>query len=222
MKGAGRTGGARRSGWVMPVAGRRVLGVMMGGAAAALGVGLAFCAGVDGSRPPVEDAGLPVPSEGPSDEDRSGSEQLAESFGRLIGRLSRRVEKQSTAMRERVEGLLGIYRLLKAMGLTDQQIATLVADQARGMLGREVEQRQLTAEEMRRVADRLQDSVIRAAQEVDDRLGLSGGLARPVREAVVATKAGREDVLPVIERTAGQGREALLKLLTKRTPSREE
>ncbi len=125
-------------------------------------------------------------------------------------------------MRERVEGLLGIYRLLKAMGLTDQQIATLVADQARGMLGREVEQRQLTAEEMRSVADRLQDSVIRAAQEVDDRLWLSGGLARPVREAVVATKAGREDVLPVIERTAGQGREALLKLLTKRTPSREE
>ncbi len=195
--------------------GRRLVGMVMG--SAALGLGLAFGAGMDGGRMPVTRAEPPaVPADDDSPE-RGGAEQLAESLGRLLGRVSRRVEQQSTAMRERLEGLLGIYRLLKAMGLNDQQIAALVAEQARGMLGREVEQRQLTADEMRRVADALQDSVIRMAQEVDDRLKLAGGLSRPVREAVAASKTGREDVLPVIERTAGQGRELLLKLLTKRS-----
>lgn len=139
----------------------------------------------------------------------------AESFAEMLGRMARSIGGQSAVMRERFEGLQAAYKLLKALGMSDADIARLVADQGRQILAREVEERNLTAAEARRVIENVQETVIRAAQDVDVRLDLGGDFARRVREGVDSTRAGREDVLLAGEKGYTAAREQLLKVLKK-------
>lgn len=157
------------------------------------------------SRPPQE--GGPEPGR--------ESAGKAESFAEMVGRVARTIGDQGVVLRERLEGLQAAYKLLKALGMSDADIARLVADQGRQILAREVEDRNLTAGEARRVIENVQETVIRAAQEVDVRLDLGGDFSRRIREGVVATRAGREDVLLAGEKGYATAREQLLKVLKK-------
>src|SRR5262249_7797448 len=93
----------------------------------------------------------------------------AESFAEMLGRAARGIGEPGQALRERVEGLQAAYKLLKALGMSDADIARLVADQGRQLLAQELEERTLTAADARRVIDNVQETVVRAAQDVDER-----------------------------------------------------
>lgn len=141
------------------------------------------------------------------------SERWAESFGELLGRTVRTIGAQGTAMKERVEGFYGAYRLLRALGMSDAEIAGFIAGQARAKLERELNKTTLTAADMRKVMDGIQETVIRAAEEADERLDLGGDLVRRVRDGVQATRAGREDALLTLEKGLTAGKEQLRRLL---------
>lgn len=186
-----------------------------GGLAAALAAAVAFLAGQDGDGAERPHAELPVDPGGrrPSDENPPPTEKGRETFGDMVGRAFRTLGAQGDALRERAEGFYGMYRLLRALGMTDQEIAMLVARQARTWLEREADDRRPTAADTRRVVDALQETVVRAAEEVDVRLDLRGEFVRRVREGVQATKTGREDAILAAERSLATARELLRQIL---------
>jgi hypothetical protein len=183
-----------------------------GGSAVVLGA-LSMFAGHDGGRVPVRtEPAEPPANEEPRDEIGRGFE-TGEKVAETLGRAFRGVSEWGSTVRERVEGLVGVYRLLRGMGMSDREIAALVAEQARIQLGRGLEDRKPTAADIRRVVDSVQETVVRSAQEVDTRLNLGGDFSRRVREGVQASKAGREDAIIFTERGLTAAREQLLRLL---------
>ena len=140
----------------------------------------------------------------------------ADSFGEALGKAFRGLGAQGSALKERLEGYYGMYRLLRALGMSDAEIARLVAGQARDRLEQDLRERTPTAGDARRVMDDLQERVLRAAEDVDSRLGLGGDFVRRVREATLAATTGREDALISLERGATAAREQLRKALNGR------
>lgn len=176
----------------------------------------AFMAAFDG-RP---HAGLPAGKLSPgaqNDHDdgprRSPPEQWAETFGDLVGRAARSLGARGDVWRGRIEGVYGMYKLLRALGLTDQEIAALVAKQVRWRVERGVAEIAPTPDDVRRAGDGLEETIIRAAQDVDVRLGLGGEFVRRVRESVQASRAGRENTFTGVERGMATAREQLRRLL---------
>jgi hypothetical protein len=161
----------------------------------------------DRKRAEIEAAESNVDAAAPPREDR------AEAFAEMLGRSFRMLGVQADAVRERIEGYYGIYRLLRTLGLSDQEIAALVAQQARTRVERELRGRTLTAAETRRALDGVSETVVRAAEGVDERLNLGGEFVRRVRDGVQASKAGREDVLIGLDRGLAAAREQLRKVL---------
>lgn len=131
----------------------------------------------------------------------------------LLGRLAEALGEQGALLRERVEGLTATYRLLRAMGMSDRQIAALVAEQARALLVERVGGRVSEREELRRLSDAVLALVIRAAEDVDERFDLKGDFVRQVRDLVQAARAGREDALRAFERGSAAARALLDRLL---------
>ena len=180
------------------------------GAAAALAGALAFLSGHDGGGAGRASAHLPVD---PRREDERDEEippaNEGERVSYIMGRAFRTLGAlaQGGPLRERAEGYYAMYRLLRALGMSDQEIAALVARQVRDRVERRLEGRAPTAADTRQALDALQETIIRTAQEVDTRLSLGGGFVRPVREAVLAARAGREDAIITVERTLATARE---------------
>lgn len=139
-------------------------------------------------QPPADDDGLPP----------------------IVERAFERLGLGAGAMRERAEGMLGIYRLLKALGLNDADIARLVVQKGGERLDSSVD---IHRSDVRPVFDALEDSVLRAAEEMDARLNLHGDLIRRIREGAATARAGREDVLASLSRNLTQGREGMRRLL---------
>lgn len=195
-------------------------GLVRGALAAALGTLTAFMAGYEGGGPLQPAAGPPVEPPERRDGDVGSSpigttpeERGAEKVGEVLGRLVRSVGAQAELMRERVEGLYGMYRLLKALGMTDQEIAALIARQGGTWLERELAGRAPTAADTRRLLDSLQETVIRAAATVDEGMDLHGDFVRRVREGAQATRPGREDAILAVERGVAAAREQVRRLL---------
>ncbi len=175
---------------------------------------LSVLSGHDGDEGRGERAGVPAEVER---ERRNGQpptlEDRAVSFGEEIGRIVRTLGAQGEALRERAEGLYGMYRLLRAFGMTDQEIAALIAREASGRLQRGLRDSAPTTANVRRVVDGLQELVIHAAEDVDERLDLGGDFVSRVRDAVQASRTGREDVLIAVERGAATAREQMRRIL---------
>ena len=205
----------------------RLGGAGLAGVLAAVG---AFLSGHDGGRnlpalperspEPVTDAEIAAEPEAQGKV--RPSERWSESFGELLGRTVRNIGAQGTAMKERVEGFYGAYRLLRALGMSDAEIAGFIAGQARNKLERELNKNSLTAADMRKVMDGVQESVIRAAEDVDARMNLGGDFVRRVRDGVQATRAGREDALLGLEKGVAAGKEQLRKILREQNPTQDE
>ncbi|MBI2761214.1 MAG: hypothetical protein HYX51_07305, partial [Chloroflexi bacterium] len=190
--------------------------MLAGNGLVALAAASFFAAG--GGGPVVPSRSLPEKNDGEGEEDKDElgrGFEAGEKFAEMLGRTFRSVGDRGVAIKERFEGFVGIYKLLKSLGMSDKDIAALVAEQARIQLGREASERTPTAADARRVMDGLQDTVIKAAQEVDVRLDLGGNFARRVRDAVQSTKTGREDALLFTERGVAVAKEQLLKVLNR-------
>jgi hypothetical protein len=191
------------------VGGRGVVAAALAAAAMFAGHAGGAARAVD-PRPADEPSAEPEPPRAADvDAAEAGIVRLAE----LVGRAARAVETQGNALRERLEGLHGLYRLLKSLGLSDREIALLVARQLRGRIEHELRDRS-AATETRRLVDGLQDTVVRAAQEVDVRLNLGGEFVRRVREGVQAATTGREEAFLTIERGMTAARQQLRRLLS--------
>lgn len=203
----------------------RLGGAGLAGVLAAVG---AFLSGHDGGRnlPAVPERSLePEVDAEVISEPRAKmrpSERWSESFGELLGRTVRNIGAQSAAMKERVEGFYGAYRLLRALGMSDAEIAGFIAGQARDKLEREINKNSLTAADMRKVMDGVQESVIRAAEDVDARMNLGGEFVRRVRDGVQATRTGREDALLTLEKGVTAGKEQLRKVLREQNAAKDE
>ena len=188
-----------------------------GGVLAAVAGGLSLLAA--GERREVIEAEarlLPTPTgeDEPPARPAPKFEQRVEAFGALLGRTVQSVGARGAALRDRAEQGYAVYRVLRALGMSDAEIAGLIARQARSWVETEVLDQAPTADDARRAADDLAERVVRVAAEVDDRLGLHGDFVRPVREGLQTAKAGREDALTAAERTLA-GARALFRTLLK-------
>ena len=184
------------------------------GAAAVLAGALAFLSGQDGGGTGRASTNLPVdPRRGDELDDEAPPANEGERVSYMMGRAFRTLGAQGSTLRERAEAYYGIYRLLRALGMSDQEIAALVAQQVRYRVERRLEGRAPTAADTRQALDGLQETIIRTAQEVDMRLDLGGAFVRPVREAVLAARAGREDAFITVERTVATAREQFRHLI---------
>jgi hypothetical protein len=118
---------------------------------------------------------------------------------------------RSGKVHERAEQLVAMYKLLKALGMSDADIAKLIVQKA----GERVDDGigQVRPTDARPVIEAVENAMLRAAEEADTRLNMGGDLIRRVRDGAVAARAGREDALTGLERSLGQGREQLRKFL---------
>lgn len=130
----------------------------------------------------------------------------------VVERAFVRLGLRESAAYERTEAAVAMYRVMKVLGLSDADIAKLVLRNAGGRVEEEVGRR-VNPVETRRLLDQIEDSVIDAAIEADQRLNLNGDLVRRVRDTALLARAGREDALTGIERGVAQGRELLRRLL---------
>jgi hypothetical protein len=175
---------------------------------------LSVLSGQDGDEGQGELAGVPAETErGRRNGQPPTLEDRAASFGEEVGRIVRTLGAQGEALRERAEGLYGMYRLLRAFGMTDQEIAALIAREAGERLQRGLRDSAPTTANVRRVVDGLQELVIHAAEDVDERLDLGGDFVSRVRDVVQASRTGREDVLIAVERGAATAREQMRRIL---------
>ncbi len=182
------------------------------GMAAVAGWLAAFlAAGTGGERRGAAERRLPVPS-GRDDEEGTAEDRGAGPRG-LLGRLAEALGEQGALLRERLEGLAATYRLLRAMGMSDQQIAALVAEQARTLLVQRLGGRAPEQENLRRLSDALFAAVVHAAEEVDERFDLKGDFVRQVRDLIQAARVGREDALRAFERGSSAARALVERLL---------
>lgn len=130
----------------------------------------------------------------------------------VVERAFVRLGLRESAAYERTEATVAMYRVMKVLGLSDADIAKLVLRNAGGRVEEEVGRR-VNPTETRRLLDRIEDSVVEAATEADQRLNLNGDLVRRVRDTALLARAGREDALTGLERGVAQGRELLRRLL---------
>lgn len=114
------------------------------------------------------------------------------------------------AVKERTEQMFAIYRLLKALGLNDVEIARLIVQKGGEQLDNAID---IHRSDVRPVFDAVEDAVLKAAEEMDSRLHLHGDLIRRMREGAVSARAGREDVLAGLSRGLTQGRAGMRRLL---------
>lgn len=135
--------------------------------------------------------------------------------GELLGKGVRAIISGKDSMRRRYESLRGIYRLLREMGMSDAEIAKLVATQGREFLGQELSERTLTAAEINRALDNLNYTVLKAITEVDDRLNLDGELIERAQLSLATTRRGRTQAAAHLETAYAAVRSRLLKLLEK-------
>jgi hypothetical protein len=126
---------------------------------------------------------------------------------------------RESGLHERTEGLYAMYRLLKAMELTDADIAKLAVQKAGERLDEGL--MNVRPAEARPLFEALEQTVLRAAVDVDERLELRGDLVRPLREAVALARAGREEALSALDRGFNEGREGLRRALTSETAADE-
>jgi hypothetical protein len=181
------------------------------GMAAVVGWLVAFLAGSAGEgRGAAAGGGLPAV---PRQNDEGGGSSPAGGLRAFLGRLVEALGEQGTLLRERVEGLAATYRLLRAMGMTDQQIAALVTEQVRTLVVQRLGGRVPEQEDLRRLSDALFAAVARAAEDVDQRFDLGGDFVRQVRDLIQAARAGREDALRAFERGSSAARALLERLL---------
>ncbi len=183
------------------------------GMAAVVGWLAAFlAAGTGEGRRAAAESGLPaLPKRGREDDGDPAAGQGG--LRALFGRLAEALDEQGALLRERVEGLIATYRLLRAMGMSDQQIAALVAEAARAQLARRLGGRTPERDELRRLSDAVFMMVVRAAEDVDERFDLKGDFVRQVRDLVQAARAGREDALRAFERGSTAARALVERLL---------
>lgn len=196
---------------------RRLL--LQGGITAATSTALAFFARYDGGAiaPKPDARALPEAGDTSLDDrlpDSFPGPGLLETAATLAGQAARLAGTRGQALRERAEALVGAYRLLRALGMTDAEIARFVAEQAAERAGRGLDQHAPDTDDMRRVVDTVQESVVRSAQLVDQRLNLNGEFVRRVRDGIQASRTGREDVLVVLDRGLGVARAQLRSLLS--------
>ncbi len=171
-----------------------------------------LAAGAGEGRRAAAESGLPaLPKRGREDDGHPAAGQGG--LRALFGRLAEALDEQGALLRERVEGLITTYRLLRAMGMSDQQIAALVAETARAQLARRLGGRTPERDELRRLSDAVFMMVVRAAEDVDERFDLKGDFVRQVRDLVQAARVGREDALHAFERGSVAARALLARLL---------
>jgi hypothetical protein len=77
-------------------------------------------------------------------------------------------------------------------------------------------------EDLRRLSDAAFAAVIRAAEDVDERLELRGDFVRQVRDLIQAARVGREDALHAFERGSVAARALLARLLEQLDGSRPD
>ena len=144
----------------------------------------------------------------------SEEEQEPEENGGLPGALVRTLENiglRGSRLYERAEQLHALYRLLKALGFSDADIARLVAKNAGDRLDEGLDR--MRPGDARPIFEAVEEALVGAATEVDTRLGLNGDFIRRVRDGAIAARAGREEVLVGLERAIGQGREQFRRVL---------
>ena len=151
----------------------------------------------------------------PDDEDgayRYEDEEEEESaLPPVVERAFDRLGIRGGRLHERAEQYYAMYRLLKALGLSDAEIATLVVQKGGERLDEELGR--VRPSETRGLFEAVEETVVRAAAEVDARMDLGGDLVRRVRESAVAARVGREEALSGLERGLSQGREQLRRVL---------
>lgn len=129
----------------------------------------------------------------------------------VVERAFERLGMSAGQVRDRAEQIYAMYKLLKALGLSDADIAKLVVQKGGERLDEGLDRVRPT--DARPVFDAVEQAVVRAAEEVDTRLDLGGDLIRRIREGTVAARAGREGALGGLERGLTRGRGNLRKLL---------
>jgi hypothetical protein len=150
-------------------------------------------------------------------------EQEPEEDGGLPGALVRTLENiglRGSRLHERAEQLHALYRLLKALGYSDADVARLVAKNAGDRLDESLDR--VRPGDARPVFEAVEEALVGAATEVDTRLGLNGDLIRRVRDGAIAARAGREEVLVGLERAIGQGREQFRRIIQAVTTEPDE
>ena len=129
----------------------------------------------------------------------------------VVKRAFERLGLRGGRVHERSEGLYAMYKLLKVLGLSDAEIAKLVLQRAGDQVDEGLDRVHPT--DARVVFEAIENTLVRAAEEVDSRLEMRGDLIRRVREGALAARAGREETLAVLERGVAQGREQLRRVL---------
>ena len=127
-------------------------------------------------------------------------EQEPDGDGGLPGALLRTLENvglRGSRLHERAEQLYALYRLMKALGFSDADIARLVAKNASDKLDEGLDR--VRPSEVRPAFEAVEDALVGAAAEVDMRLRLNGDFIRRVRDGAIAARAclscGGNDVL---------------------------
>jgi hypothetical protein len=152
-----------------------------------------------------------VPANNENEEDQ---EVEVEDDGGLPGALLRTLENlglRGTRLHERAEQLYALYRLMKALGFSDADIARLVAKNAGDKLDEGLDR--VRPADARPAFEAVEEALVGAATEVDTRLGLNGDFIRRVRDGAIAARTGREELLFGLERAVGQGRDQFRRIL---------
>ena len=174
--------------------------------AAATGAALVWLSTNRGGEPP---AGPPAEDE--DDYNPFRDEQDDEGLPAVVEQAFERLGLKGGPVHERTEQLYAMYRLMKALGLSDAEIARLVMQQAGERLDEGLDRVRPT--DGRPVLGAVEDVLVRAAEEADMRLNLHGDLIRRVREGALAARTGREEALIGLERGYSQGREQPRRIL---------
>ena len=187
----------RRGSWIERVA------EAAGATAGALAMWLSVHPGQEQPKlPPVDE----------DDEDYNPlNEPEDEGLPPVVERAFERLGLRGGRVHERSEGLYAMYKLLKVLGLSDAEIAKLVLQRAGDQVDEGLDRVHPT--DARVVFEAIENTLVRAAEEVDSRLEMRGDLIRRVREGALAARAGREETLAVLERGVAQGREQLRRVL---------
>lgn len=148
------------------------------------------------------------------DEIENGTELESDDDGGLPGALLRMLEGlglRGSPLHERAEQIYALYRLMKALGFSDADIARLVAKN----VGEKVDEGldRVRPAEVRPIFEAVENVLVGAAAEVDTHLRLNGDFLRRVHASALAARAGREDVLLGLERAVDQGREQFRRIL---------
>jgi hypothetical protein len=151
------------------------------------------------------------------DADRRGTDTDAEDdadeggLPPVVERAFAQVGISGSRLHERTEQVYAMYRLAKAVGMSDADIAKLVVQKAGEKLDDGLER--VRPVETRPLFEAIEEGLLRVAAETDSRLDLGGDLMRRMREHLIEARANREQTLAGLDRTFEQGRSELRRLL---------